>query len=504
MADHEPLLVKKREHPPEWADDHLELTSSGRPKYVEKRKPLGIMGHIMGTVRLLFGWFWFLVIINAIGILLYVISDSVRNDTKIAGSACLWWAIFFDVAIFGWYITKLIVKFVYGILYALKFLRFIWYLASPFSNRVNGIVWTVALAAVHLMILDAEESRLESGARDRFEKIFAALVAIFIILIIKRAALLICEVLLYREHEQLILDTESWNELMEPIAAADDSEKSAVDKLTGWSINVLPPGLIGQIKLVKVVEKICIEGFHPLDYHLPYGDDKSRIPRSVLYSETRHVHKALWKALGNKSSLSLEDIEAALDGNDAFAKLVHSQLRPLGTDETASVTEDSALAGVEALLLKRRSNLALFNGRKLLVNVIDDLLSIIAGFVILLFLLNAFDVDLLPLLVPSGTIILAGAFISAPILRDFIASMYLIFFMRPFDIGDVITVDAGQCPGEQLLVKRTKVMTTHFRNQVGDKIYLTNAVISASKIHNLSRLKKPKPGVSSIPSLNPV
>ena len=400
------------------------------------------------------------------------------------------------------------------ILKKIKILSFAYYLIAPFKNNVNGIFWVIVCTATFSVLLDGSEGEnkadpdydyrdLEDDIEDRLVRLWAALLIVFIIFLVKRAIVLVVEIALYRSMEGEILEAQMWDGLVRPLHVAELKGLDAVLS-KGPNVNaLLPPGLLGWIKLVTVADEMRFEGMHAVSDRLPYGDE--RIHESLVDEEGLEVGNELFDHIkaklaerpikeGEEASpagkLTETDLEKHI-GNKNLAAVAMKRLDVDGTTMEA-VDKSGFSAGMAHVFHLRSALQRTLNGRILLVHVTDDLLTILAVFISAMVILEAFDIDFGAIMSPNLVVIACLTFIFAPFLRDFVYSLYLIFFVRPFDLGDYITVDAGHDSQQVLLVKRSRVMVTHFRAEDGTKIYLSNATLFHSKITNISRIKNKK------------
>jgi hypothetical protein len=246
------------------------------------------------------------------------------------------------------------------------------------------------------------------------------------------------------------------------------------------------PGPVEWLRLAGVAHVMRARGMHAVDPRLPPGPGQ-RVADQVLRTEAHHLSDELFVQMATTEPyINLVACQDYCDSN-ALGERLYAMLARFGEVE---ISRESMRASVYRTLVERLDFQRLLEGKQLLVRVTDDLLGVVVAFVIALVILDAFDIDTSPIMRPGLAVVACAAFIFAPFLRDFAASLYLLFFVRPFGIGDYITVDAGQCPGEELLVKRSRVMVTHFRNEAGEKVYVPNAILAQSKIRNLSQIQR--------------
>ncbi|GAM17962.1 hypothetical protein SAMD00019534_011370 [Acytostelium subglobosum LB1] len=87
------------------------------------------------------------------------------------------------------------------------------------------------------------------------------------------------------------------------------------------------------------------------------------------------------------------------------------------------------------------------------------------------------------LLVPISTTILALSFAFGQTLRNIFESLILIFFVRPFEVGDKIAINE-----EVLFVERIGILFTSFKSTDGKAVYVPNSnMLTARKIENHQR-----------------
>lgn len=532
MSTVPPLVEKKRLSPPTWGGSILLADIKGRPEIIPDRKHETIASHFKAMLGVLAGWFWFLLIINVLGFCFFFIKSRktingvrvwgyhTRGTTTVVGTAFMWWVILFDVIILGWYVLKFVISAFFVILKSVKVLSFAYYLLAPFKNNVNGIVWVVMLTAVFSYILEGPsvpgsaalcpaapgcvlsddgvtfrdlkqkpqwyQGPLQKGVSKRIVQVLWAFLISFIILLVKRAIVLAVEISLYHKMEEEVLATQLLQNTLAPLFKSPSKGLQKILDMGPSVDKLLPPGILGLVKLVTVADEIRFEGLHAVDNRLPYGGESKRVPDVLLASEAGHVSREFFDDVAKGDlSINKEKLQQHCKSDSAGAQLfVMIDRENLGELDKAAVER-----GFVYIFHKRAELQRVLEGRQLLVEVTNELLTAICYFVIFLVFLAAFSLNVSTVMSPNLLVIACLTFIFAPFLRDFIASLHLVFFIRPFDLGDYILVDAGQAPQEELLVKKVRTLVTHCRNAKGEKIYIANAIIAQSKITNLSRLK---------------
>lgn len=111
---------------------------------------------------------------------------------------------------------------------------------------------------------------------------------------------------------------------------------------------------------------------------------------------------------------------------------------------------------------------------------IGFLVKVFLSLFVLVFILANLGVDVMTLLAGLGIGGLAIAFAFQKILSD-LFSTFVIFFDRPFSVGDVIEVD-----GKSGKVERVGIKTTHIRSFSGDLMVVPNGDLVSSPVRNIT------------------
>jgi small-conductance mechanosensitive channel len=118
-----------------------------------------------------------------------------------------------------------------------------------------------------------------------------------------------------------------------------------------------------------------------------------------------------------------------------------------------------------------------------LTSLVDALFYIILGLALCLI----FEVDLLQLMLPLGTVIVSASFAIGPTVATVCQSLILVLITRPFDVGDRITASGVLNGEEMLLVKRIDVLTTTFLRVTNRQLQVPNAQLLSMAVENLKR-----------------
>jgi len=142
-------------------------------------------------------------------------------------------------------------------------------------------------------------------------------------------------------------------------------------------------------------------------------------------------------------------------------------------------------------LWKERKNI--FNwmkSRRLMLDVSYKLLNFVFWLLVFFLFLSIFveqyySIQWNTLLVSFGTILIALSFAYGKVLQNLFDSLYLIFLVKPFQVGDCIRV--GDV-ADELIVESVGVMSTYFiKKSTGFGVYISNALLASSKLSNLNR-----------------
>jgi small-conductance mechanosensitive channel len=115
---------------------------------------------------------------------------------------------------------------------------------------------------------------------------------------------------------------------------------------------------------------------------------------------------------------------------------------------------------------------------------ITTIISILIWGIGIVFLLDNLGFKISAVVTGLGIGGVAVALAAQAVLKDFF-SYFVIFFDRPFEIGDAITIGDNTGTVEQIGIKTTKL-----RALSGEQIVFANADLTDSRIHNFKRLQQ--------------
>lgn len=135
---------------------------------------------------------------------------------------------------------------------------------------------------------------------------------------------------------------------------------------------------------------------------------------------------------------------------------------------------------LELQILKGENGQAKLGQLKGMMVIISGVVWIL-GFV---FLLDNFGYDITAIITGLGIGGIAIALAAQNILGD-LFNYFVIFFDRPFEVGDFIVVDEKRGTVEQIGIK-----TTRIRSFTGEELIFSNSYLTNSRIHNFKRMEK--------------
>lgn len=115
---------------------------------------------------------------------------------------------------------------------------------------------------------------------------------------------------------------------------------------------------------------------------------------------------------------------------------------------------------------------------------ISTFISIAAWFIGFMFLLDNLGFKISTVIAGLGIGGIAVALAAQAVLGDFF-SYFVIFFDRPFEIGDFIAVD-----DKMGVVKRVGIKTTRIASLSGEEIVFPNSNLTNSRIHNFRKMER--------------
>eukprot|EP01112_Ceratiomyxa_fruticulosa_P021080 TRINITY_DN7338_c0_g1_i1.p1 TRINITY_DN7338_c0_g1~~TRINITY_DN7338_c0_g1_i1.p1 ORF type:complete len:607 (-),score=82.87 TRINITY_DN7338_c0_g1_i1:57-1877(-) len=191
--------------------------------------------------------------------------------------------------------------------------------------------------------------------------------------------------------------------------------------------------------------------------------------------------------ISHKGLLDVTDLSFVL-GNNAqqfIRKVRISILGETNFEKCDRITKPELVLAITKLIEQRKSLLDLLNSRRLIVDVLDQIISTIMIIVMGVLILSGFGVNIYTLLVGLGTAFLGLGFAFSTTLQGLLESLTMIFFVRPFQIGDLVRVDDGPV----CRVESVNLFSTFLYSADGYGVLYPNAVLSRSKISNYRRSK---------------
>lgn len=101
---------------------------------------------------------------------------------------------------------------------------------------------------------------------------------------------------------------------------------------------------------------------------------------------------------------------------------------------------------------------------------------------ILVVLVYIFELNLEAYAVPFATLILALSFAYQNMLSDIVDNVYTLFFIRPFNIGDLIEVD-----GERYYIEKVGLLSSECMHEDGYISYISNSFMRKQPLDNWNR-----------------
>jgi len=115
-------------------------------------------------------------------------------------------------------------------------------------------------------------------------------------------------------------------------------------------------------------------------------------------------------------------------------------------------------------------------GRRVLLETTNTILNVI--------LACAAELQLSDFAVPLATLILAFSFAYQQLLADIVNNLYTIYFVRPYNIGDLIQID-----GKGYYVEEVGMLSTACTSEDGYVAYISNTVMREQALLNMKRGK---------------
>jgi small-conductance mechanosensitive channel len=149
----------------------------------------------------------------------------------------------------------------------------------------------------------------------------------------------------------------------------------------------------------------------------------------------------------------------------------------------ARIDSDDLMRTIKSIYKERKELLNKIKSRRLMIDIIRSLLNFVFIVIFAFILLINFEVNWTAVLVSIGTALVALSFGYGATLQEVFDSLYMLFFVQPFNVGDFVQINDDKI----LIVEKVGVLSTYFHSFDGYGVFLRNAQISHSKISNLNR-----------------
>jgi small-conductance mechanosensitive channel len=173
-------------------------------------------------------------------------------------------------------------------------------------------------------------------------------------------------------------------------------------------------------------------------------------------------------------------------------------------NEDAYCQADDVAVFVDAFYRERKALVRKLEGRFALVSVTNTLLTVVGFVLAAIVVLAIWQIPSSVYLIPIGSAVLGLSFAFGKSAQDLVYSLYLVFSVAPYEIGDWVSLDDGEVMTVQkvchfvlrcvcffYVVSQVNLMTTSFRGiPEGRMVHMSNAEMYTSRISNWSRTKK--------------
>ncbi|EFA80116.1 putative transmembrane protein [Heterostelium album PN500] len=195
--------------------------------------------------------------------------------------------------------------------------------------------------------------------------------------------------------------------------------------------------------------------------------------------ESKKIAKQIIKNAGRgKDYLVKDDLNAYVK-----PKHLDKAFNTFGSLNDEKISRDDIVNWVMRVVRSRKTLEYRLRDHEDIGQVINDIINFIFWILMFLFVLSLYGVDISAFLVPLSTTILALSFAFGTTLRNIFESLILIFFVRPFEVGDKIAINE-----EVLFVDRIGILFTSFKSLDGKAVYVPNQnLLTARKIENHQR-----------------
>jgi small-conductance mechanosensitive channel len=322
----------------------------------------------------------------------------------------------------------------------------------------------------------------------RMTKVFFAMaicVAVFAIRVVLVAGL---EVYMYSSYRLMVREARTIDRFM--LMATMGHNPSPADASLMNRTEKVRKSFVGNLHIIWIAKEIVRRGVSAFSSELPVG---------VAALHTAEKERFIRRLAGNVVDLAseghditrerlMEVLQSAHNAAGGFsARKAAFLFELLDVDGDDLVTYRNLEEGFSMILDARASMISELKGHELVGTVASDVLLVVVCMIDFFVLLSSLGVNINSIIVPASTLFFSLSFGLWSVVSPAITGFHFVFFRRPYELGDMITLGATPAPASELIVQDVTIMSTIFRSPGGFEVSHSNSTLSALQLNNLRR-----------------
>ncbi|EGC38017.1 hypothetical protein DICPUDRAFT_46057 [Dictyostelium purpureum] len=401
-----------------------------------------------------------LLLISAVGVIFRIFWPHI----EIVQVQVLRWALYIDIAVVGYLLVYWIVRAFFSIFSSTMYLQqHVFYYVNGFVRPLSCLLWAV-------IVFFATEPVLELPAytKDSMEKYYTALKAVMYVSLFYCGRVVLVKILAARTNRKAFYTSLKQSLLNEELLEQLSTRKpSALSQSVSASLKKKKKMGVSQwIESLKTRNQLS-------------GKLNSRAEQFTQVEARKIAKQILRNADRDKKGYLVKD---DLNG---YVKEKHLEkaFNTIGSIHGDMIKKDDLTNWVLRVVRSRKTLEYRLRDHEDIGRVINEIVNFIFWVLMFLFVMTLYGVEVSVFLVPLSTTILALSFAFGTTLRNVFESLILIFFVRPYEVGDKVVINQL----EALFVDRIGIVFTSFKTMDGKAVYLPNSVLVLARIENFQR-----------------
>ncbi|EGG18306.1 putative transmembrane protein [Cavenderia fasciculata] len=448
-------------------DDHYDSSSDDDGGNMKKKKKRKCSDILFSKKMVIIYILAFLVLISGVGIIFRIFWP----DITIVGSQVLRWALFIDVAILSFMLAFWLVRLFFSLFQVTLYLQqHVYYYINGFVKPLSFMIWAIVCLFATGPILD-----LPGWTDKDMEKYYTTLRAIIYVSLFYCARVVLVKVLAAKTNRKAFYSTLKESLLNEEL----------LDQMSTRKANRLNHSVSTSLKKRKRLE--VTQWLEMIKKRSNLSGKLQERADNYTPEEAKKVAKAILRNADRlkKGYVNREDLKCYV--KDSHVDKTYATFGSLYDD---MITRDDLVSWVLRVVRARKNLENRLRDHDDIGRVINEVINFIFWFLMFLFVMSLYGVDINVFLVPLSTTILALSFAFGTTLRNVFESLILIFFVRPFEVGDKIVV-----ANEAYFVDRIGILFTSFKSTDGKAVYMPNPILTSSRLENHQRSEEVWVGV---------